>query len=124
MLPRMDDPTGELRRQRELVAAHLRWLDEQIARTQGASPPPPRPAQSSPPPAPVSPPPLAAAARPPAAPPSAALPVLPALPEIALPEIDPGSVRNEVRRGCFVYVIVATVLLAASIAVAVWIGGQ
>jgi hypothetical protein len=44
-----------------------------------------------------------------------------AIPETALPEVDPGSIRNEVRRGCFIYVAIITLLLAASIAVAVWI---
>jgi hypothetical protein len=121
----MDDPTGELRRQRDLIAAHLRWLDDQIARSQGTSPPPPVAAPPSPSAVPLAPLPFASAAGPIAVPTQAAASGEPAtLPEIALPEIDPGSVRNEVRRGCFIYVIIATVLLGASIAVAVWIGGQ
>ncbi|HEY5550584.1 MAG TPA: hypothetical protein VIK52_01750 [Opitutaceae bacterium] len=119
----MDDPTGELRRQRELVAAHLRWLDEQIAHTRGApSPPPPLPPAASVPLA--QPPPSAAMASVPTPQVSPALDASAALPDIALPEIDPGSIRNEVRRGCFLYVIIASVLLAASVAVAVWIAGE
>lgn len=117
MLHRMDDPTGELRRQRELVAAHLRWLDEQIARNSGLPPRPPSApavAISTPQPPPVG---AMASTSPPQGSPAAAA----QFPEIVLPEIDPGSIRNEVRRGCLIYVIIATVLLAASVGVAVWI---
>jgi hypothetical protein len=120
MLPLMEDSNGELRRQRELVAAHLRWLDEQIARSSGQLLPVAIPAAPPPPiatPVSVTPPPLSTGTIP--------LPAASAvLPDIAIPEIDPGSIRNEVRRGCFIYVIIVTVLLAASIAVAVWIGGE
>jgi hypothetical protein len=119
MLPRMDDPTGELRRQRELIAAHLRWLDEQIARTQGTPPPPPS-APSIPVPAALTPAtPSVGDMNPPHT--AAAAMSSSAIPETALPEVDPGSIRNEVRRGCFIYVAIITLLLAASIAVAVWI---
>ncbi|HUG10328.1 MAG TPA: hypothetical protein VMM36_04910 [Opitutaceae bacterium] len=116
----MEDPNGELRRQRELVAAHLRWLDEQIARSPG---------QSSPAAIPLVPPPPVSTSKP-MPPPHVPVGAIPApvasgsIPELVLPEIDPGSIRNEVRRGCFIYVIIVTLLLAASIAVAVWIGGE
>lgn len=95
----MDDPTGELRRQRELVAAHLRWLDDQIARASGQQTKPPATEE--------------------AATPDPSAPVEEVA--IVLPEIDPGSVRSEVRRGCFIYVIGVTLLLAAGLAVAVWV---
>lgn len=110
MLPGMEDRPEELRRQREFVAAHLRWLDEVIARTEARDRPAtiPAPRESA---APVAvPPPLPAAAQPASA-------------EPVLPEIDPGSIRNEIRRGCLIYAIGAAVLLAASVAVAVWIAG-
>jgi len=124
MLPRMDDPNGELRRQRDLVAAHLRWLDEQIARAPGTAPAP-LPAPPTPPAMPASPPHLVATETPKSSATHVAASTTSAsLPEIALPEIDPGSIRNEVRRGCFVYVAIVTLLLALSIAAAVWIGGQ
>ena len=121
MLPLMEDPTGELRRQRDLIAAHLRWLDEQIARSPGVSPPPASiPLVPSSPVAasiPLQPPHLPAGRTPAEVAPAS-------IHEVVLPEIDAGSIRNEVRRGCFIYVIIVTVLLAASVAVAVWIGGE
>jgi len=46
----MPDPIDELRQQRALVAAHLAWLDKQIAAAAGEVPP-----QAAPPP-PASPP--------------------------------------------------------------------
>jgi hypothetical protein len=116
MLPGMDDPSGELRRQRELIAAHLRWLDEQIARTPG--PPPIHPVIPAASPIPAGPPtpPLGQTRTPPVSVVEQA-----PNPEIAIPEIDPGSVRNEVRRGCFIYVAIASLLLIVSVALAVWI---
>jgi hypothetical protein len=121
MLPLMEAPNGELRRQRELVAAHLRWLDEQIARSPGQPPPVASVPVGVPPPIATSIP-LTPTIVPAAGNPASAAST--GLPDAALPEIDPGSIRNEVRRGCFIYIIIVTVLLAASIAVAVWIGGE
>ena len=112
----MDDPVEELRRQRDLVLAHLRWIDEQIARASpGATPltpPPPPPGAPASPPQLVSAPRSAATSAPVTLPPDA---------EIELPAIDPGMIRSEVRKGCFIYIIGVTVLLAASLAAAVWI---
>lgn len=119
MLPRMDDPTGELRRQRDLVAAHLRWLDEQIAHTRVTPQSPP--AAPSVPVAQAQTPTMPAAAHVGEPPASAAAPSPSAIPEIAMPEVDPGSVRNEVRRGCFIYVAIASLLLIVSVALAVWV---
>ena len=117
----MDDPTGELRRQREIIAAHLRWLDAQIARTQGPASAAGAPApEAAAPSTPVHP--AATTADIPAA--RQILAGTAAAPEIDIPEIDPGSIRNEVRRGCFIYIVGVTVLLAASVALAVWIAGK
>lgn len=113
MLPAMEDRLGDLRRQRESVVGHLRWLDQEIARaaqTQSASAPPPA---SIPVIAPV---PL----RPQEAAPPADHRVLP---ELVMPEIDPSSIRSDVRRGCFIYVAIVSVLIAASLSLALWLAG-
>lgn len=121
----MDDRLAELRRQREIVAGHLRWLDQQIVRSEmGGSPDAP---VAAPTPTPVSH--ALAPATPSPAPVASIQPGSPAgepqaIPEVALPETDSTSIRSDVRRGCFIYVAVVTVLLAASLGVVLWISSQ
>jgi len=117
MLPGMEDRQGDLRQQRELIAAHLRWLDQEIARTAQPTEPVAAVPPVSPPPAPG----LPGLQAPLSSPLSTAAQIAP---ELTLPEIDPHSIRNDVRRGCFIYILVVSLLLAASVAVAVWIAGE
>lgn len=110
----------ELRRQREIVAAHLRWLDQEIARGQPAAPAKALAPQSPAPP--IAPPPQPSfASRPTEVTPSAQARVLP---ELAVPELDSGSIRNDVRRGCMIYVVIVSVLIAASLGLALWLAGE
>ena len=109
----MEEPLGELRRQRELIAAHLRFLDDQIARKSGQTPDQkqeeatvaPDPAQSPPEAEDVA-------------------ETAGSQPDVEVPEIDPASVRAEVRRGCMIYVAIATVLCVAALGFAYWMSSR
>ena len=114
----MQDRLGDLRRQRELVAEHLRWLDGEIA----AATPAPLPAPTTAPaplpaltnaaaaapipaiPAPPPPPPLAAT---PATSPASA-------PQAALPDVDARSIKEQTQRGCLLYVVVGSLVLVGA----------
>ena len=125
----MSDRLIRLLRQRDLLREHQAWLDEEIkvaADQSGATPLPPAamrpPITSSAKPAPALAPDLA---RRPAPLPSVDLhPSVPVFTPPAPPDVDsilkqyrpsPGSVQSELRRGCFIYVAAALVLLVVSI---------
>ncbi len=91
----MSDRLSELRRQRALIQQHADWLDREIAACSG-----PRPAV----PAPV------AASKPAVSPPeNVALESVVALP-------DPVQASQQARRGCFLYLFFALVLVGAVLA--------
>ncbi|MBK8475784.1 MAG: hypothetical protein IPL39_05580 [Opitutaceae bacterium] len=140
----MPDRLADLRRQRALIAEHLAWLDREIATTAPAQPaavlPAPYPASIAPPAPAVSAAPLSSApafagtsATPPTSAPTivggfrvAAHSPLPSpqpetLPE-TLPETDPANIRDNVRRGCFLYVALAALLVVLGGALLVWAG--
>jgi hypothetical protein len=117
------DPTrlNELRRQRELVAEHLAWIDREIASAAGGAAAPPAPA-AQPAPAPVAAPqpalrlvtprPQAVAFTP------AALPTGPAPdPDALLDEfrVPPDTLKTDVRKGCLLYFLGAFALLALGV---------
>ena len=103
----MSDRLAELRRQRALVQTHLSWLDREIATAAAKAD---APADSSPRPeaAPAT-----------VAPTSAAGPVpLPASAADSILEryrTEPGTLRRDVRQGCFVYFAAACVLLGLGV---------
>lgn len=113
----MQDRLAELRRQRALVAAHLVWLDREIADAEGKPTPAPLPAQT---PSPA----LSAAAEILAKTPEPA----PAVPPVAsdqpdaalLPDHQPAEIKNDVRRGCLLYFALASVAVVALGALLVW----
>ncbi|MFT3828428.1 MAG: hypothetical protein QM691_01855 [Opitutaceae bacterium] len=114
----MQDRLAELRRQRALVAEHLAWLDRELAAAapaEAASPSSenkPRPASdlAAPPPGlPAGP--LAPADNPPPD----------STPHAALPEAKPAEIRSDVRRGCFLYFAIATLLGLAGVALIIWL---
>ncbi len=136
----MPDRLADLRRQRALIAEHLAWLDREIATTASAQPaailPAPYPASiDTPAPvvsaAPLSPPPAFAgtsATPPPSAPTmvggfrvASPAPLPGPIPE-PLPETDPVNIRENVRRGCFLYVALAALLVVLGGALLVWAG--
>lgn len=125
----MSDRHSELLRQRALVREHLAWLDAEIAAVtgtvrsteparSGARPAPvpltaapasdPAPHSISPPAAVV---PALAASR------SAAVPSLPPAAEAILEEyrVAPGTLHQNVRKGCFLYFAAALVLLGLGV---------
>lgn len=94
-LPSLD----ELRRQRELVANHLAWLDRQIAQRSAAT----------------------LASRAPSATPAHPEPQRDVAP-VADPDailhqyqVEPTNVQRDVRRGCLLYFVIASVLLGAGV---------
>ena len=114
---------SKMKAQREAIRAHLAWLDGEIAEaekhvspeaatpTAGSSPEPVAPAPAVA--APTAPAPAAAVAATPLSPaatpvPGAGDPPLP--PEFAHLEVRPNDIRNEVRKGCMIYLAVAIVL--------------
>jgi hypothetical protein len=103
----MSDRPAELRRQRALIAEHLAWLDREIARaTPAASPAPDSPAPTTPPlpsaPAPLPPPPE--------------LKNLEADAILDRYRTEERSLKDDVRKGCFLYCAAAVVLLALGVA--------
>lgn len=113
------DRLSQLRRQRELIRQHLAWLDSEIAAASHTSP--------SPTPSPTD------GADAPAQPASSSTDAAAPLPLAAdssnasgedaaplIPDPDPGSVHNEVRRGCLIYAGILAGLLAALIAFIYW----
>ncbi|MBL9199534.1 MAG: hypothetical protein JNL39_03465 [Opitutaceae bacterium] len=107
------DRLAELRRQRALVQEHLAWLEREITATEKP------PAATNP----GQPPPAASLAPHPAARSPA-----PATPDTATagPPVDdildqyraaPGSVRQDVRKGCLLYFTLALVIFAAGVAI-------
>ena len=115
----MSERLADLRRQRALVAEQLAWLDQEIAAAAGSAP-----AAVSP--APVAPavPAVAAPVAPPL--PPARVPVPPpiAAPPAALAEADemlekyrvePGALKSNVTKGCFLYFFAALALVALAV---------
>jgi hypothetical protein len=97
-----------LLRQRELLREHVQWLDEEIAAERArVSAAAPATSTVRPLPTPAPQPTVASAT------PAIATAPLPA-------EADVKGLHNEVRRGCFVYLSIATVLLAALVAFIYW----
>jgi hypothetical protein len=121
----MQDRLGDLRRQREMIAGHLRWLDRAIAECEGTEKDSAPSSLLSPPAAVV---PIAATSPHPgsAATPDAPFQVVsdagtavppPQSPVAAviaaeLPSIDPGQVKTRTRWGCFFYMLLAALALA------------
>ena len=117
------DRLQQLRRQRELVAEQLAWLDREIAAVAGApAPAPPAP----PPPAPASPPVRPAVVAPPAsslapAPAPARDVSLPADPtasaDVLLEEyrVAPDTLKSDVKKGCLLYFFAALALFALGV---------
>lgn len=113
----MQDRLEELRRQRALIADHLAWMDREIGAlsASGANPAtdPDGPAASP-----------AGSPRPtvsgPIAPPKtdAAPAETPAAPTV--PETNPGDIKDDVRRGCFLYFGLASLLVIIVGALLVW----
>ena len=91
----MSDHLSELRRQRALLQQHADWLDREIAACSGSQPAVPS----------------SAAAPKPAVDPSEniALESMASLP-------DPVQASQQARRGCFLYLILALVLIGAALA--------
>lgn len=109
----MPDRLAELRRQRALVQEHLAWLEREIAATESAggkiaaevrpaipASPLPRPSAS---PAPIT---------PPSPPSDASIDKL-----LEQYRSAPGSVKQDVRKGCLLYFALALAVFAASVAV-------
>ena len=116
----MSDRLTELARQRALVSEHLAWLDREIAALRAVSPPPP--------PAPVSlPSPAGAAPIIPAATTSLGTNVAPVSktsnpfsnPDTILEQyrVNPSTVKQDVRKGCFLYFIGAFVVVGIVVAI-------
>ena len=108
----MDERPEELRRQRELIAAHLRWLDRQIAGSSGAKTSDSAEADPATEVSPVEPKPVEESETNPAASEEEQLAAF------AMPEVDPNSIRNEVKRGCVIYVVAVSALRAAELCLA------
>lgn len=126
----MQDRLAELRRQRALIAEHLAWLDREISAPSGitasstqAVPPPALPPPLATTAAPTSPPlpdPAAILARAtepkPETPPPAATDAHADL----LPEHRPADIKNDVRRGCFLYLALATLAVLLFGGLLIW----
>jgi len=102
----MSDRLAELRRQRSLVIEQLTWLDREIQRESGNVP--------LPPPAPVT----EALHAPDTTPAPVAAETFAAL------EVDPASVHQDVKKGCFLYFAAAFVLLGALLVLAYFTLGK
>jgi len=129
----MPDRLAEIRRQRALVAEHLAWLDREIAAAAPASAAPVAPTAPAVVPAPIAPPATApstldpaailaaAAAAKPAAQDSAAPSIEDDIAEKHLPRRQPGSIQQDVRRGCLLYFAIAALLVFGLCALLVWV---
>jgi hypothetical protein len=91
----MSDRLSELRRQRALIQQHADWLDREIAACSGPRPTVPTPVAA---PKPVV-----------SQPESVALESMVSLP-------DPVQAGQQARRGCFLYLVLALVLIGAALA--------
>ncbi len=128
----MQDRLAELLRQRALVAEHLAWLDREIATEATATAAPavaaaanaaaaPQTAVPPAPPAPV----VIAALSTQAASEAAPTPPQAAEPHASLlPEHRPTDIKQDVKRGCFLYMAIATLLIVALGALLVWASQQ
>jgi hypothetical protein len=118
----MPDRLSELVRQRALVLEHLAWLEREIAAAQAppSAPLPPSPPAPLPgfpiPPVPVAAP-AAALTAPPDATPSGHH--LPGEPDAILEQyrVSPTAVKEDVRKGCFLYFVGAFVVVVIVIAI-------
>lgn len=122
-LPGMSERLAELRRQRALMQEHLAWLDREIAQLERTETRAPLPKPATPTPISVTPaaadpfkqPMLSATQRS-----SDAVPGTGSASADAILEqyrVEPGSLKSDVRKGCFLYFAAAFVLLALGIAV-------
>ena len=105
----MQERLAELLRQRALVAEHLAWLDREIGRLASQATPPAAPSVATP--APVATPPSITAD---------ALAPATETPALALPEHRPADIKDDVKRGCFVYVAIAALLVVLGGGLLVW----
>ena len=119
------DRLEELRRQRALLEEHLNWLDREISAATPAggapaSPPPPSPSSVPGPPDPTTPPAAPRPATPPSFVPAVTAPVAPAPVEadsiLEQYQVAPNSLRQDVRKGCFLYFAVAFLLVIVGVA--------
>jgi hypothetical protein len=113
----MPDRLAELRRQRALIADHLAWLDREIeaaASTSMALEPASQPATPKLPLAPAA---ILAAVQP--APATTVSPESDAHTHL-LPEHQQANVKQDVRRGCFLYFALAALFVAVGCALLVW----
>jgi hypothetical protein len=118
--PSMSDRLAELARQRALVQEHLAWLDREIADAARKSP-----ANPAGPASPASLLPMPNAPQLPQAHESSAggnlnpggTPVLPSDPDAILTQyrVAPGALKEDVRKGCFLYFAIALVVLALGV---------
>ncbi len=100
----MPDRLAELRRQRALVQEHLAWLEREIARTGGDAGAAPSATAGSVPAVSAAP----VAAREPS---DASVEKI-----VAHYRTSPDAVRDDVRRGCFLYFAIALMFLALAVA--------
>lgn len=134
-LPHMPDRVAELRRQRALIAEHLAWLDRELAATAPSPQPANTPAATQaaiPAPAPISvgnPPPPVAPPKPPLDP--SAILAAAAAPKVApapepdphahlLPERPSADIKQDVRLGCLLYVVLGAVGVVGFCALIYW----
>jgi hypothetical protein len=113
----MDERLAELKRQRAGIAAHLAWLDREIAACEGVRPASGATGPATGPTIPFPPPSTAAATamQAPAAPlplQGSAADATSSLPLSGVPEIDPRSIKSDVQRGCLVYIALGLVVAA------------
>ncbi len=119
----MQDRLAELRRQRALIAEHLAWLDREIA-AGGTAPvattaaPTTPVVKSAPPPPAIDPAAILAKA---AEPQTAVTPPATDGPHTdLLPEHRPADIKSDVRRGCFLYLALATLAVIVFGGLLVW----
>ncbi len=119
----MQDRLAELRRQRALIAEHLAWLDREITAAGSASitpsaAPPPQVVKVAPPAPPLDPASILAKV---AEPPATVAPSAPDDPHTdLLPEHRPADIKSDVRRGCFLYLALATLAVVVFGGLLVW----
>jgi hypothetical protein len=121
-VPPMPDRLDELVRQRALVQEHLAWLNREIAAAAEAAKAP-APSASPVPSIPLAPAPASVQATLPSVspappPPPAAVAATPVDADeiLARYQAKPGSVKQDVRKGCFLYFAAAFVLLGIGVA--------
>lgn len=114
----MPDRLAELRRQRALIAAHLAWLDREIAAASGLKDQatPKAPAQPTPELATAI---VAAALKAKHSATAAESPVVAADADSILEEyrVPPDSLKTDVRKGCFLYFAAALVAVAVIVTI-------